>query len=85
MEEDINVSGSVDNEDTLVEGVNVDRFDGTTNTPKAGVAENVEDTVCPWQRPLVNETSSIAMSPLNEDPRIPSNVTWMKCRGMQSC
>jgi len=75
VEEDINVSGSVNNEDTLVEGVNVDRFDGTTNRAKAGVAENVEDTVCPSQRPLVNETSSIAMYPQKSDPRTASNVT----------
>ena len=62
------------NEDSLVEGVNDDRADGTKSV-KAEVVENVGDAVCPWQLPPVIETSSIAKSPLNEDPRIPSNVT----------
>ena len=39
------------------------------------VVEEVGDVVCPWQLPLLIETSSIAKSPVNEDPAIPSKVT----------
>ena len=41
------------------------------------IVEKVGDAVCPWQPPLLIETSSIAKSPVNEDPAIPSNVTWI--------
>jgi len=29
---------------------------------------------CPWQLPLVIETSSMAKSPVKDDPAIPSNA-----------
>ena len=68
--EGLSVDRSKGNEDSLVEGVNVDRADGTKS-----VKVDVGDTACPWQLPPVIETSSIAKSLQNKDPRIPSNVT----------
>ena len=70
MEEGLNSNIFVDNEDSLVEGVTVDRCD-VTKSVKVDVVENVEDAVCPWQLPPEIETSSIAMSPVYEDPRTP--------------
>ena len=46
-----------------------------TEDKNMDVVEKVEDSVRPWQLPLFIETSSIAKSPLKEDPAIPSNVT----------
>ena len=74
MEEGLNFNISVDNEDSLVEGLTVDRCD-VNKSVKVDVVRNVGDTVCPWQLTPVIQTSSIATSPVNEDPRIPSNVT----------
>ena len=72
--EGLNVGGSEDDEGLLEEGLNVDGPDVTEGV-NVDVVENVGGAVCPWQLPLLIETSSIAKSPLSEDPAIPSNVT----------
>lgn len=77
--EGLNVDGSKDDEGSLVEGLNVDgseddegllegglNVDGpdVTEGVNVDVVENVGGAVCPWQLPLLIETSSIAKSPV---------------------
>ena len=72
--EGLNVDGPEDDEGLLEEGLNVDGPD-VTEGGSVDVVENVGGVMCPWQLPLLIETSSIAKSPVTEDPAIPSNVT----------
>ena len=46
-----------------------------TIIPGEAVGGNDGRTVWPGQLPLLIETSSMAKSPVKEDPTIPSNVT----------
>ena len=43
--------------------------------PVEAVGSDSGEAACPGQLPLVIETSSMARSPVKEDPAIPSNVT----------
>ena len=43
--------------------------------PVEAVGSDSGGAACPGQLPLVIETSSMARSPVKEDPAIPSNVT----------
>ena len=74
LEGGIDVDGPGDDEAWLEGGLNVGRSD-VTEGENIDVVENVGDAVCPWQLPLLIETSSIAKLPVIEDPTIPSNVT----------
>jgi len=43
--------------------------------PVEAVRSGGGGVACPWQLPLVIEISSMAKSPVKDDPAIPSNVT----------
>ena len=86
LERGLDVSGGEDNEAWLEGGLNVDGpeddkawLEGGLKVDWSDVTEgenmDVGVAVCPWQLPLLTETSSIAKSPVWEDPTIPSNVT----------
>ena len=49
------------NQRCLVEGLNID---GSEDSVNIDVVEDVGDVMCPWQLPLIIETSSIAKSPV---------------------
>lgn len=83
-EYELNVDNSDDNEglaldkltveDVSVKGLSVTETEGKEAGDVVTV-ENVGCVVCLWQLPFLIETSSMAKSPLKEDPVIPSNVT----------
>ncbi len=72
MVDGLNVNEGEDKNCLSVEGV--DKPEGNEGVD-ADAVESVGVAVCPWQLPLVIETSSMATSPVQEDPAIPSNVT----------
>ena len=57
------MDGPEDDEASLEGGLNVDGCD-VTEGENMDVVKIVGDTVCPWQLPLLTETSSIAKSPV---------------------
>lgn len=63
LEGGLEVDGPEDDEAWLEEGLDVDGSD-ITEGENMGVVENVGDAVCPWQLPVLIETSSIAKSPV---------------------
>lgn len=69
------VDGSVDKDGLSVEGFNV----GGPEDDEGSVRD-VGGPVCIWQLPLIIETSSMAKSPVQDDPTIPSNITSMNSR-----
>lgn len=75
LERGLDVDGPEDDEAWLDVELNVGGFDVTEGENVDVVEKVVGDAVCSWQFPLLIETSSIAKSPVIEDPTIPSNVT----------
>ena len=71
----LDVDGPEDDEAWLEGELNVGGFDITEGENVDKVENDVGNALCPWQFPLLIETSSIAKSPVIEDPTIPSNVT----------
>ena len=60
-----------------------DNVDGSEDNE---AVETVGVTLCLWQLPVLIETSSMAKSPVKEDPTIPSNVTYIQkksCKTLQ--
>ena len=57
------MDGPEDDEASLEGGLNVDGCD-VTEGENMDVVKIVGDAVCPWQLPLLTETSSIAKSPV---------------------
>ncbi len=66
----VDFDGPKDKESLTVD----DRREGDDGI-RVNVVGSVGVAVCTWQLPLVNVTSSMAKSPVEEDPAIPSNVT----------
>jgi len=59
----LNVDVSEGNKSSFVEGLNIDGSEDN-EVGNIDVVEDVEGVVCPWQLPLLIETSSIAKSPV---------------------